>query len=73
MPKFQNLKLSDIDFADKSYIFRHAFDVSDLTNSIEFEGLIYPPIVVRRAAAEKHQIVAGYRRLLAYKKINIGF
>lgn len=63
--------IETIDFENKNYIFRHSFEVSDLENSIRFEGLLYPPILMDRGDGDKKIIVSGYRRLLACR--NLGF
>ena len=59
--------MAAVNFENKAYIFRHTFNVDDLENSIEYEGLLYPPILVREG--ERFVIVAGYRRLLACQKL----
>jgi ParB/RepB/Spo0J family partition protein len=68
MPVLKAVSLDEIDFNDKSYIFRHTFNVDDLENSIEYEGLLYSPILVKPENG-KHIIVAGYRRLTACKNL----
>ncbi|HMB00594.1 MAG TPA: ParB/RepB/Spo0J family partition protein [Spirochaetota bacterium] len=69
MIKTQPVKINEIDFQNKSYVFRHSFDVSDLENSIKYEGLLYPPILVKNNG--KYIIVSGFRRLLACKNLQM--
>lgn len=68
MSKLQEVPLSAIDFDNKSYIFRHTFNVEDLENSITYEGLLFSPILVKQK--DKFVIVAGYRRLTACRKLD---
>lgn len=69
MPKTNFIPIEQINYEDKRYIFRHSFDVLDLENSIEFDGLIYPPILLKLEQEEKYIIISGYRRLLACRNI----
>ena len=67
MSKLQNIPISAIDFKNKAYTFRHSFNVDDLEESIKYEGLLYPPILVKES--DRFVVVAGYRRLLACQKL----
>ncbi len=67
MSKLQAVPISNINFKNKSYTLRHSFNVDDLEESIKYEGLLYPPILVKENGG--FVIVAGYRRLLACQKL----
>ena len=69
MPKTISISITEINYDDKRYIFRHSFDVLDLENSIEFDGLIYPPILLKLEKESQYIIISGYRRLLACRNI----
>lgn len=68
MPQIKQVALDTIDFKNRDYVFRHVHDVGDLENSIQYEGMIHPPVVQEKASG-KHLIVAGSLRLLAAKNL----
>ncbi len=69
MPDIKDIALSDLDFSNRAFVFRHTSEVDELANSIQYEGMIHPPVLMAKASG-KHVIVAGYLRLLAAKKLN---
>ena len=68
MPEIKEIPLETLDFSNRSYVFRHTTEVDELANSIQYEGMIHPPVVMAKAGG-KHVIIAGYLRLLAAKKL----
>ena len=68
MSVVQEIEINKIDFNDKAYIFRHSFNVRDLENSIQYEGLLYSPILIDKK--DGYTIVCGYRRLMACKNLS---
>ncbi|MFC1503820.1 ParB/RepB/Spo0J family partition protein [Spirochaetota bacterium] len=69
MPILQNVSINSLDFKDKSFIFRHSFNVEELKNSIKFEGLLHP-IILKKKINGGYTIVAGYRRALSCKDLD---
>ena len=70
MGKYLNIEIEKVNYTNKDYIFRHSFDVTDLQNSIKYEGLLYPPILLQKSESD-FIIISGYRRLLACKGLEM--
>ena len=68
--EMRRVLIKEIDYENKRFVFRHAFDVRDLENSIRYEGLIYHPILLEEGSGD-YKIVSGYRRLMACKNLGL--
>jgi len=67
--EIKQIPINQLDFNDKTYIFRHTISVDNLKNSIKFEGLLYPIFLLKRND-EKYTIISGYRRASALKELD---
>jgi ParB/RepB/Spo0J family partition protein len=74
MPHHADIKLEEIDFSDRRYIFRHGKESKGLENSLRYEGLIHSPVLLEKDRPNsngKYIIVAGSLRLSAAKNIGL--
>ena len=64
---FQTIPLSRIDLQDDTFRITTRTDVSDLLGSIQYDGLIAPPLLIKTSSA--FIIVSGFRRIAACLKL----
>jgi hypothetical protein len=64
---FQTIPLSRIDLQDDTFRITTRTDVSDLLGSIQYDGLIAPPLLIKKSSA--FIIVSGFRRMAACLKL----
>ena len=60
---FQTIPLSRIDLQDDTFRITTRTDVNDLLRSIQYDGLITPPLLIKKSSA--FIIVSGFRRIAA--------
>ena len=64
------IDLTVIDLEDETYRITTSGAVEDLAKSVQYVGLINPPILVQKQG--RYSIVAGFRRIAAMQKLNYG-
>lgn len=64
---FQTIPLSRIDLQEDTFRITTRTDVSDLLGSIQYDGLIAPPLLIKKSSA--FIIVSGFRRIAACLKL----
>ena len=64
---FQSIPLDRIDLQDDRYRITTRTDVTDLATSIEYDGLITPPLLLKKNSG--YVIVSGFRRISACLKM----
>jgi len=65
---FQSITLSGINLHDDTFRITTRTDVNDLMESIQHDGLITPPLLIKKDSA--FIIVCGFRRITACLKLN---
>ncbi len=65
---YQSITLSGIDLADDTFRITTRTDVDDLLASIQYDGLIAPPLLIKKDSA--FIIICGFRRITACLKLN---
>ena len=65
--QFQTIPLSRIDLQDDTFRITTRTDASDLLGSIQYDGLITPPLLIKKSSA--FIIVSGFRRIAACLKL----
>ena len=65
--QFQTIPLSRIDRQDDTFRITTRPDVSDLLRSIQYDGLITPPLLIEKSSG--FMIVSGFRRIAACLKL----
>jgi len=65
---FQSITLAGINLQDDTYQITTRTDVNDLLESIQYDGLITPPLLIKKNSA--FIIVSGFRRIAACRKLN---
>lgn len=68
--KVKRICLNSLDFKDKTFLLSYGYDINPLKQSIAQVGLLNPP-VVRKKSDATYQIVCGYKRTLALKKLGV--
>ena len=68
--KAKRIFLKNLDFKDKTFLLSYGYDINPLKQSIGRVGLLNPP-VVRKKSSATYQIVCGYKRVLALKKLGV--
>ncbi|MCB1196331.1 ParB-like nuclease domain-containing protein [bacterium] len=63
------IRLTEIDFQDKTYIFSYPASNAQLERTIKEFGFISPPVLKKKGAS--YRIVSGYKRLLIAQKAGI--
>ena len=66
----KEIRLSNIDLNDKSYIFTFEPKISDMIFSIKKIGLINPPILRYKSKDSKYILVSGFKRVLSLLHLN---
>jgi ParB family chromosome partitioning protein len=66
-----NVPLSDLDFSAANHRKTGRTNVDDLTASIRAHGLLQNLTVVAEKGSNKHQVIAGGRRLRALRALNV--
>ena len=66
--KAKRVFLKNLDLKDKTFLLSYGYDINPLKQSIGRVGLLNPP-VVRKKSDATYQIVCGYKRVLALKKL----
>ena len=65
--QFQTIPLSRIDLQDDTFRISTRADVSDLLASIQYDGLITPPLLIEKSSG--FIVVSGFRRIAACLKL----
>ena len=65
---FQSITLSGINLHDDTFRITTRTDVNDLMESIQHDGLITPPLLIKKDSA--FIIVCGFRRITTCQKLN---
>jgi ParB/RepB/Spo0J family partition protein len=65
--KFEGVRLTALDFHDKTFLIGSSDDHTDILHSIEELGIINPPLLRRRE--DKHQIICGWKRIKVCKQL----
>ena len=65
-----HIELDSIDTESALFSFSYGFNISHLVDSIQQVGLINPPIL--KKAEDSFVLIAGYKRVLALKKLSSG-
>jgi len=68
--KTKRIYLKNIDFKDKTFLLSYGYDLNPLKQSIKQVGLLNPPILRKKSAAA-YQIICGYRRIQALRKLGV--
>lgn len=67
----REIRIDNIDFADQTFTYSGFTDLTALEQSIQEVGLIHPVFLQERAGTDKVRIVAGLKRLLALRNLEI--
>lgn len=69
--KVERIAVNALDFDDETYRFRAALRIGDLTRSLAAEGQQIPIILRgRKRGQQRYQIISGFRRAAAAKKLD---
>ena len=68
--KAKRICLENLDLKDKTFLLSYGYDINPLKQSIGRVGLLNPP-VVRKKSDATHQIVCGFKRVLALKSLGV--
>ena len=66
---FQSIKLARINQQDDTFRITTRTDVDDLAESIQYDGLITPPLLIKKKST--FVIVSGFRRIAACLKLDL--
>ncbi len=64
---YQAVALSGINLKDKTFHITSRTDISDLLESIRYDGLLIPPLLIRKRSV--FVVISGFRRVAACRKL----
>ncbi len=65
---FQSIKLARVNLQDDTFRITTRTDINDLLESIRYDGLITPPLLIKKDFT--FTIVSGFRRIAACQKLD---